>query len=160
MDEVPAGLSDREEVSDLVTKLFVSGDERRWKDVIGCFSSKVLLDMASAGGGKASRTSPKRIAEIWESGVVGLASTHHQIGNILVNVEGDEAGAFCYATATHYFPNPSGQNVHTLVGTYDFHLSRNGGRWSIDAWRFNLKYEDGNLLLSEIAKKAAKRASP
>jgi hypothetical protein len=151
--------SDREEVSDLVKRLFVSGDERRWKDVVACFSPKVLLDMSSSGGGKPSRTSPKRIAEIWESGVKGLAASHHQVGNMLVSIEGTEAAAFCYATATHYFPNPSGQNVHTFVGTYDFHLSKTAGKWSIDAWRVNLKYEDCNLLLSEIAKKASRQSS-
>jgi hypothetical protein len=159
MDDA-AQIAEREEVSDLVTRLFVSGDERRWKDVASCFSGKVLLDMSSSGGGKPSRTSPKRIAEIWESGVRGLAASHHQLGNTLVDIDGDEAAAFCYATATHYFPNPSGQNVHTFVGTYDFHLSRNAGKWLIDAWRFNLKFEDGNLLLSEIAKKASKQPSP
>ena len=156
MGEEHSAASDREQVSDLVTRLFVSGDERRWDDVVDCFAQKVLLDMSSAGGGKPSRTSAKKVAETWESGVKGLASSHHQIGNLLVNVEGDEAAAFCYATATHYFPNPSGQNTHTFVGTYDFHLTRTDGRWCIDAWRFNLKYEDGNLLLSEIARKASR----
>jgi len=156
MQEESPAASDRELVSDLVTRLFVSGDEQRWEDLIDCFAPKVLLDMSSAGGGKPSRTSPKRIAETWKSGVKGLAASHHQIGNLLVNVEGSEAGAFCYAIASHYFRNPSGQNTHTFVGTYDFHLSKAEGRWCIDAWRFNLKYEDGNLLLSDIAKKASR----
>ncbi len=45
-----------------------------------------------------------------------------------------------------------------IVGTYDFHLSKEGVRWVIDAFRFNLKYEDGNLLLSELAKKASRKS--
>jgi hypothetical protein len=158
MDEEMAALASREEVTELVTRLFVSTDEKRWDDVAACFAAKVLFDMSSLSGAKASRTSPKRIVEQWESGLKGMASTHHQIGNMLVNVDGDEAGAFCYGTATHFFPNPTGENIHTFVGTYDFHLSNEGARWVIDAFRFNLKYEDGNLLLSELAKKASRKS--
>ena len=147
-------LADRQMVADLVTRLFISGDERRWDEMLDYFAPKVLLDMSSVSGVKPSRTSPKKIAELWESGVKGLAVAHHQLGNMLVNVEGDEASVFCYATATHYFPNATGGNVHSFVGTYDFHLTRTGAVWLIDAFRFNLKFEEGNLLLSELAKKS------
>jgi hypothetical protein len=157
VEEGRGDLEDRQVVADLVTRLFVSGDERRWDEMRGYFAPKVLLDMSSVNGVKPSRTSPKKIAEQWEAGVDGLAAAHHQLGNVLVSVEGDEASVFCYATATHYFPNPSGGNTHVLVGTYDFHLARTGGDWLIDAFRFNLKYEDGNLILSELAKKSLKR---
>lgn len=158
VEEGANDLGDRQMVADLVTKLFVSGDERRWDEMLGYFAPKVLLDMSSAGGAKPSRTSPRKIADLWESGVKGLAAAHHQLGNMLVNVEGQEASVFCYATATHYFPNPSGENTHTFVGTYDFHLTLTDGTWLIDAFRFNLKYEDGNLALSELAKKSLKRS--
>ncbi len=95
MEEEMALAASREEAAELVTRLFVSIDEKRWEDVARCFAAKVLFDMASLNGAKASRTSPKRIVEQWESGLKGLAATHHQIGNMLVNVDGDEAGAFC-----------------------------------------------------------------
>jgi hypothetical protein len=156
VDEEMAAMASREEAAELVTRLFVSTDDGRWEEVIGCFSAMVLFDMSSLTGVKASRTTPKRIVEQWRSELKGLTATHHQIGNLLVNVEGDEAGAFCYGTATHFFPNPTGENIHTFVGTYDFHLTRQDGRWVIDAFRFNLKYEDGNLLLSELARKASR----
>lgn len=156
VEEGEDAIVERQTVADLVTRLFISGDERRWEEMLGYFATKVLLDMSSVSGAKPSRTSPKKIAEQWESGVRGLAAAHHQLGNMLVNVEGDEASVFCYATATHYFPNPSGANTHVFVGTYDFHLTRGDGAWLIDAFRFNLKYEDGNLILSELAKKSLK----
>ena len=157
MDSDVAALNARQEVADLITRIFVSTDERRWEDVADCFAPKVLFDMSSLGGGRASRTTPKKITDQWESALRGLTATHHQIGNLLVSVDGEEAGAFCYGTATHFFSNPTGENVHTFVGTYDFHLSRHGGGWSIDAFRFNLKYQEGNLLLSDLAKRAARR---
>jgi hypothetical protein len=147
---------DRAEVANTVTRLFVNTDERNWKGVTDCFASKVLFDMSSLSGSKPSRLSPKRIVDQWESGLRGLTAVHHQIGNVLVNVEGSEAGAFCYATATHYFPNPTGNDTRTFVGTYDFHLLKVEDDWRIDMFRFNLRFTEGNALLSDLAKKARK----
>jgi hypothetical protein len=148
---------DRGRVTDTVTRLFVNTDERNWQGVLECFASRVLFDMSSMTGVKPSRVNPKKIVDQWESGLRGLEAIHHQTGNMLVRVEGDEASAFCYATATHYFPNPTGNDTRTLVGTYDLHLARDEESWRIDAFRFNLKFTTGNLLLGELAKKASKR---
>src|ERR1039458_1985614 len=112
-------LVDRAEVSDTVTRLFINTDERNWDGVTDCFASKVLFDMSSLSGSKPSRVSPKKIVDQWESGLKGLTAIHHQIGNMFVSVEGREASAFCYATATHYYPNPTGNDTRTFVGTYD-----------------------------------------
>jgi hypothetical protein len=76
---------------------------------------------------------------------------------MLVEVDGAEASAFCYATATHYLPNPTGNDTRRLVGTYDVHLVRGDDGWRIDALRFNLKFMEGNALLTELAKKASRR---
>ncbi len=149
-------LIDRAAVADTVTRLFVNTDERNWKGVADCFASKVLFDMSSLSGSKPSRVGPKKIVDQWESGLRGLTAVHHQIGNMLVSVESGEAMAFCYATATHYFPNPTGNETRTFVGTYDIHLMRSEDGWRIDAFRFNLKFSEGNALLSDLARKASR----
>lgn len=156
MGSEAGALAEREEVADTVTRLFVNTDERNWEGVSECFAPRVLFDMSSLTGGKPSRVSPKKIVDQWESGLRGLAAVHHQAGNMLVKVEGEEASAFCYATATHYFPNPTGNDTRTFVGTYDFHLGRGEDGWRIDAFRFNLKFTMGNPLLGELAKRAAR----
>ena len=68
-----------------------------------------------------------------------------------VSVREDTADAFCYGTASHYLPNPTGRNMRVFVGSYDFGLRREGGRWRIERFRFNLKYLDGNLELEKAA---------
>jgi hypothetical protein len=150
-------LVDRAEVSDTVTRLFINTDERNWDGVTDCFASKVLFDMSSLSGSKPSRVSPKKIVDQWESGLKGLTAIHHQIGNMLVSVEGREASAFCYATATHYYPNPTGNDTRTFVGTYDIHLGKDEAGWKIDMFRFNIKFTEGNALLSELARKQTRR---
>ena len=157
MDSAGSDLLERTQVADTVTRLFVNTDERNWKGVMDCFAPKVLFDVSSLSGSKPSRVSSKKIADQWESGLRGLSAVHHQIGNVLVQVEGAEAGAFCYATATHYFPNPTGNDTRTFVGTYDFHLVRTDDEWRIDMFRFNLKFTQGNALLADLAKKASRR---
>lgn len=77
-------------------------------------------------------------------GLAPLKAVHHQVGNYKIRITGSEAEAACYGIATHYLPNPSGRNVRTFVGTYDFHLTKTGERWRIALFRFNLKYLDGN----------------
>ncbi len=155
--DVEDGAMERSEVADTVTRLFVNTDERNWDGVVECFAPKVLFDMSSQSGSRPSRVSPKRIADQWESGLKGLTAVHHQIGNVLVKVEGAEASAFCYGTATQYFPNPTGNDTRTFVGTYDFHLVRAEDGWRIDMLRFNLKFTTGNALLGDLARKGARR---
>jgi hypothetical protein len=105
--------------------------------------------MTSLTGAPAATLSAAQIAAGWEDGLRPLKAVHHQAGNFQVRVDGDEADANCYATATHYLPNPTGRNVRTFVGSYDFRLTRTGGRWRIGLFRFNLKYVDGNLDLEK-----------
>ncbi|HEX2250220.1 MAG TPA: nuclear transport factor 2 family protein, partial [Gemmatimonadales bacterium] len=68
-------------------------------------------------------------------------------GNYRVEVQADQATAFCYGIASHYRRTTSGRNTRIFVGTYDLHLRTLQGRWRIDRFRFNLKYMDGNAEL-------------
>ncbi|HLN57903.1 MAG TPA: hypothetical protein VK416_05040 [Thermoanaerobaculia bacterium] len=64
--------------------------------------------------------------------------------DLLAEVRGDLATPFCYGIASHYLSHRSGRNTRTFVGSYDFSLVRIEGRWRISAFKFNLKYIDGN----------------
>jgi len=100
-------------------------------------------------GGEAGRTSGAELAATWEEGLRPIHALHHQAGNYRVTVQGNEAEAFCYGTATHYRPTASGHNIRTFVGSYDFNLSRLDGRWRITTFRFSCKFIDGNVDLDK-----------
>ena len=148
MDDELRRLVDEREVVRTVNRLFVGTDERDWDKVRTCLAPRVLFDMTSLAGGEPVTLPPDQITPAWEQGLRPLEAIHHQAGNYLVEVRGDEATAFCYGTATHYLPHPSGQNTRTFVGSYNFHLVRAAGHWVIDQFRFNLKFLDGNLQLT------------
>ena len=155
MDATLQALVDRDRIAEVIHQLFIHTDLRDWAAVRACFADEVLFDMTSVAGGEPARVTPEEITAGWEEGLRPLRAIHHQAGNLLVTLHGDEADAFCYGIASHYLPNPTGRDTRTFVGSYDFHLARAGERWRIDRFRFNLKYLDGNPSLEADAAAAA-----
>ena len=149
MEETLRALQEREEVLDVVNDLFVGTDDRDWDRVRDVLAPRVLFDVESMTGSEPETLDAADIVARWEEGLRPIRAVHHQTGNFRVRVSGDEADVFCYGTATHYRPTPSGRNTRTFVGSYDFHLLRSGDRWRIDVFRLNLKYVDGNLELEK-----------
>jgi SnoaL-like domain len=142
-------LLEKDRIIDTINQLFISTDTRDWPTVRACFADTVHFDMTSLAGGSASQLTPEQIAAAWEEGLRPLQAIHHQVGNYRVKLEGEQATAFCYGTASHYRPTRSGRNTRVFVGSYDLHLRRVEGRWQIDGFRFTLKYLDGNAELEK-----------
>jgi hypothetical protein len=140
-------LLEKDRVIDTINRLFIATDQRDWLGVREALAAMVVFDMTSVAGGEPSHVSGADIAAGWEQGLRPIEAIHHQAGNYRVEVQGDEATAFCYGTASHYRKTTSGRNTRVFVGSYDFHLKLLQGRWRIDRFRFNLKYMDGNAEL-------------
>lgn len=134
----------RDEIKETVLKVFIYTDERKWDDLQNVFAEKVLLDYSSFSGNEANELSPKQIIDAWSGFLSLFTSTHHQVSNFLIEEKGNNATVFCYGTATHYFPNESGNNIWTVVGTYDFDLEKNDSGWRVKKMKYNFKYQDGN----------------
>jgi hypothetical protein len=104
----------------------------------------VSFDMSSLTGEEAQELSPNGIVNSWEEGLKGLEAVHHQVGNFIVDVFGQEADVFCYGIALHYYPVPDGTNINAFFGSYDFHLVKVENDWRVDKFKFNSKFVDGN----------------
>jgi hypothetical protein len=148
MDDL-SRLVEKDRVVETITDLFVGTDARDWPAVLECFTPQVWFDMRSLTGVAASSVAANDIVASWEKGLAPLRAVHHQAGNFKVRFDGDEADAFCYAIASHYLPTTSGRDTRVFVGSYDFRLKKDGARWRISKFRFNLKYVDGNLELEK-----------
>ena len=135
----------REQVIEVVHKLFVFTDAMEWNKLQSeVFTDQVIFDMSSIGGEKRNTTS-KNICEIWEKGFEGLDAVNHLSGNYLVTINDKTAAVFAYATATHYKKSATNGNTRELVGTYDLHLVQETAGWRIDRFKYNLKYATGNI---------------
>jgi hypothetical protein len=135
---------EKNHVIDTVTRLFIYTDNRDWRKVKALFAPSVLFDMTSLTGGEPKTLTPQEIVDGWDTGLRKLKAVHHQAGNFLAEIAGDAATVFCYAAAWHYLPNKTGRNTRLFAGSYDIHLVKQDGEWTVDRFKFNLKFIDGN----------------
>ncbi len=140
---------EKERAIETVNRLFICTDNRDWQKVQALFAPAVYFDMTSLTGGHPSIVTSGEIVAGWDNGLKALKAVHHQAGNFLVDVTGDEATVFCYAVAWHYLPNKTGRNTRTFAGSYDIHLMKMVEEWRIDRFKFNLKFIDGNQELEK-----------
>lgn len=134
-----------QQVVDVVNQLFIQTDNRNWLMVEKCFADRVNFDMSSLRGGEAESLTPQEITARWDENLRDLQALHHQVGNYVVDVHGDNvAHAFCYGIAFHFKPAESGRNLHTYVGSYEFDLERGSDDlWRITRFWFDCKFVDG-----------------
>ena len=138
----------RDEIVEVVNKLFVYTDMQSWDKLQAeVFSPTVHFDMTSLGGERMDRTSAD-ICAIWEKGFRDIDEVNHLAGNYLVQINDDSATVFAYATATHYRAAALNGQTREFVGTYNLALVRQEEGWRINAFRYNLKYLAGNIGLT------------
>ena len=136
-------------VNEQVARLFIATDQKDWNTVLEVFSDQVELDYSSMTGNPSAVISKQDIVDSWKGILPGFDFTHHQIGNVIVNIEDTVASVFVYGTATHFLEDENG-NIWTVVGSYDFDLVLQDD-WKITSMKFNFKYQDGNTSLPKRA---------
>ncbi len=137
-------------IKEIISTLFIATDNNDWHQLEKTFAPTVLLDYSSMNRIEASEVTPEEIIKSWKSILPGFDFTHHQIGNFIVEQNGNTAKVYCYGTATHYLEN-EGKNLWTVVGSYDFSLKIKNKKWLITEMKFNFKYQSGNIKLPQIA---------
>ncbi|MDJ0780586.1 MAG: nuclear transport factor 2 family protein [Desulfosarcinaceae bacterium] len=140
--------SPREQIIEVVNKLFVYTDEQDWSGLIAeVFDSEVVIDMVSVGAKSVETRSSEEITALWEAGFKGLDAVHHQAGNYIVAIDGDAAKVKAYAIASHFKAAATAGNVREFIGSYDLGLIRRADGWRINGFKYSLKYLDGNVEL-------------
>ncbi|MDN3921358.1 nuclear transport factor 2 family protein [Roseateles violae] len=150
-ESVEQGLWARQEVEDLVVRMFVAVDERDWPRAEDCFTAPFLLDMTSMVGGEPLSIAPREVCQSWAEAFSKLDQVHHQLGNFRTRVDGDRATVQCYGTAYHYRAGiAAALKSRSFVGSYELDLQRQAaGGWRIVRLQFKLKFIDGNLELEK-----------
>lgn len=143
--------SKRDEVIEVVNKLFIHTDYQEWEKLLGeVFTETVLFDMSSLGGGQPTELRAAEIVRMWKDGFAGIDAVHHQAGNFLVSFKAEalEAAVFCYAIASHYKKAATRGTTRQFVGSYDLHVVLTDQGWRIDQFRYRVKYVEGNVDLT------------
>ncbi len=136
----------REEIVELVNRLFICTDERNWKRLTAdVFTPMVVFDMSSVGGQPPAKIAATTIAENWEQGFDGLDSVYHQSGNFIVKFTDEgQAQVTCYAIAIHFKQSAKLGSTREFFGTYDIVCVLTNVGWRINGLRYNLKFIRGN----------------
>ena len=141
----------KQQIIESVNRFFNAVDKQNWQECERLMTDQVLLDYSSMGAGDAALLAKGDIIGSWKGLLPGFDSTHHQLGNAVVDMEGEDAAHFySYVTATHFIAGEDGE-VWTVVGSYDIKLGRADNLWRINALKLNFKYQSGNQNLSAAA---------
>ncbi|HEY1869964.1 MAG TPA: nuclear transport factor 2 family protein [Chitinophagaceae bacterium] len=140
--------STRDLIVETVNKLFVYTDLQEWNKLQAeVFTENVFFDMSSLGGEK-KNTTARDICETWKKGFAGIDSVNHLAGNYIIEMAGQTANAFAYATATHYRKAAVNGTTRDFIGSYEIHLAKTEKGWRINQFRYNLKFTTGNIDLT------------
>lgn len=119
-------LSDRQEITDLVTRYTRAIDTGDWDGIDAVFTPEAVLDYTDSGGPAAPRDEAKEFVKA----LAGFERWQHLIGQVAIELDGDEA------RATAYFFNPmvarsrdGRESVVEVGGYYHHRLRRTPGGW-------------------------------
>lgn len=136
------------ELTELANKLFMYTDSRDWQKLFDeVFTEYVDFDMSSAGGGEPQNIKAGEICRMWKQGFHDIDAVHHQAGHYLITVNEPAAEIYAYAVATHYKKSAAKGHSRTFVGSYNLQARLTDQGWRIDAFKYNLKFVDGNSTL-------------
>ncbi|MBF6301800.1 nuclear transport factor 2 family protein [Nocardia amamiensis] len=146
MSEI-SSLADRLAVVDVITKMFVYTDQRRWEALSAeVFTPKVDFD--GGFGGPVGERAAADIIEDWRTGLADLDGVHHQSGNHLIDLHGDTATVHADAIAVHVKNAAVNGKTRTFVGSYSIGTERTAEGWRVNRFHYRLKVIDGNADLT------------
>ena len=126
-------------------------DRGNFESLETLYGEAVEVDYTSAFGGEVELKSPQALMSQWASTLPGFDRTHHEISNIEVAVNGNQATATADVVANHYLDEMFWQ----IAGSYKYTLVKDG-QWTITQMTFNAESEQGDRNIISQAVKQAK----
>lgn len=133
----PEELSDRQQITDLVTAYTRAVDTARWDDLDAVFTEDAVLDYASSGGPVGSLADAKPFI----ANLLGFDRWQHLIGQVAIDFgaagagDGSDGGPDG-AEVTAYFFNPmvarspdGTETLHEVGGYYHHTVRRTAAGW-------------------------------
>lgn len=143
-----------QDITNAVHRFFAAVDARDWDAARVLMTDPFHLDYSSFGAGPGADLDPADILTGWKGMLPGFDATHHQLGPLDIEVEGDRALVRCNVTATHHIAGADGGTLWTVYGGYILTLNKADG-WKLAANIFNFKFLAGNPELPALAQARA-----
>lgn len=139
-----ASVVDRLDIAEVKYRYGLGLDTRDWDLYRSIFTDDIDVDFSSYDGSDARTIA----ADDWIARAkvlfTGLDSSHHQMTNPLVDVDGDDAELTMYLQAQHLLVDPAGDPLFTIGGYYRDRLVRTDTGWRLCAVQLNVLWTAGN----------------
>jgi len=110
-------LSDRQEITDVITAYTRAVDTASWDDLDAVFTDDAVLDYSAAGGPVTSLAEAKPFIQ----NLLGFDRWQHLIGQVAIQLDGDTARATAYFFNPMVSKGPDGTERLWEVGGYYHH---------------------------------------
>lgn len=130
MDPTVHLLLDEREITRLCYRYGAALDDRDWPLLRTCFTEDAVTEYQGLGRFEGYGA----IETVCQAALGKLDRSHHLIGNVTVDVDGDAATARCYLHAQHVRPGTPGGDLYVVAGRYSDRLAR-----TPEGWRFTYR---------------------
>ncbi len=141
MQDDVAALLDKQAIQELLTSYAAAIDARDWSRLERCF---VADGSARYGAPGSLQEGFPAIGALARGVLEKLDASHHLIGNVAVELDGDEARCRCLFQAQHVRRGAEGGPHYLLGGEYHDMLRRTADGWRIQQREIHVIWQDGN----------------
>jgi hypothetical protein len=132
-------LVDRAAVADVLTALARRADIRDYQGMVDLFADDGIIVVPFGSGSMPARDLGPATEKIFEQ----YEATHHLLGNIEIDIDGDTARSHHYVLATH-LPSRERPNEHADIGAwYDNEYRRTLAGWRLTTLDLGFVYSSG-----------------
>ena len=140
MDAVLQRLLDERDITQLCYRYGTALDTRDWPLLRTCFTEDAVTEYEGLGAFEGYPA----IEQVCQGALGSLDRSHHLIGNVQVEVDGDAATAQCYLHAQHVKAGTPGGDLHVIAGRYTDQVTRTPDGWRFTRRRLETWWTDGN----------------
>lgn len=149
-------LLDRAEISDVICNYARGVDSHDWTLFRSCFADEIEADFSSLGDMGHFRGSADKWVKLARGLMEALDATQHLMGNIQVEVNGDEAVGRSYLQAQHVHAEDLGGNQYIIAGHYRWDMVRTPQGWRVRRYSLTKQWTSGNRFVFTAAMERAK----
>ena len=137
--------ADHLEIQKVINLYAYSLDRKQWSALENVFTEDAVADFVGFGTCEGRQA----IADFVSSVLNKCAVTQHLLGNIDIDVDGDQAQATCYLEALHVGLGKYASETLTVWGEYSDKLVRTANGWRIVHRTLNGMYAEGDIGLND-----------
>jgi len=136
-------VSDYQQVVNTLSRMHFALDSADWEAFKTCYDSIVHMNYM----GTVADVTPEEIVETFKDDILSTVHSHHQLGNVVVDVDLDKrtAKAMAYLTATFQME----ESISTFFAIYEFGLvKKKNGDYVVSASSFQPKWQQDTQALN------------